>query len=74
MDPVFWSPSSRFESEKSCKNSIVRENIPTLVQKKYCWIWSAVDRNAKRFLYWVQGELSQDKNSGAPSKNAQQQA
>ncbi len=29
--------------------------IRTLVQKKYCWIWSAVDRKAKRFLHWVQG-------------------
>jgi hypothetical protein len=33
MDPVFWSPSSRSESETSCKNSRVRGNIPTLVQK-----------------------------------------
>ena len=46
--------------------------IRTLVQKKYCWIWSAVDGNEKKLLYWVQGELSQDKNSKASSKNAQQ--
>jgi hypothetical protein len=28
--------------------------------KKYCWIGRAVDGNGKKFLYWVQGELSQN--------------
>jgi hypothetical protein len=42
----------------------------TLVQKKVLldmdWIWIAVDRRVKRFRF--KGELSQDKNSAAPSQ------
>jgi hypothetical protein len=40
--------------------------------KKYCWIWSAVDGNGKKFRF--KGELSQDKHSKASSKILQQQA
>jgi len=37
------------------RNACTGDGLPISVQKNYCWIWIAVDRDEKKFIDWVLG-------------------